>query len=1086
MAQHAAPPIEPKKIYEQYYNYYNEAKYEEALNELNKIDRNDTSYAVALLEKAVTNINLERYDEAMKLCLEGLTFPNRYKSKFYVNLSVCYRKNKQYEKALSIIEEASQKYPKNHLLSYNKALTYVAMGKYDLAVEQLKQTIKLSPLYSYPHYDLGIIAANEGKIAQAMLCFNMFLTLEPLGNKAFMTLKTFNEMVSSKYEHSPKNIAIDPDATNDFSEIDIIITNYAALSKNFKVPVKTDLNLIKQNYALFSKMNYDPDDKGFWMQTYVKFFKEIYNQKQFEAYSYYILQSSQNEQHKKLVAQNKAKIDKFVLWAVNPIKDIQALQETTLDNKKGIYKHWFYDKTYSTYFISTPPPANAPEKTTGYCEYYYKSGALMSKGIHDEDAQRHGTWYFYHDDGTLEGIENYEHGKLNGIAQYYNSSGILVFEAHYKDGKIDGYKNTYYPSGTLKSRLHLKNGMWDGMQYEYYPLGENFLKTKVAYVNGEVKDTIYYYHENGTLKQIKVFSDKKLNGSCKIFYPNGNLNKSFSYVNDMLHGKYYEYYMDGKLATEGEYSEDKEIGKWITYYEHGGLKYITSFDNKGKRNGTATEYDTDGIKLSETDYVDGVIVGYRFYDKKGQVISQSKKQKGEFEFVAYNTNQKKSFEGTYVGNTKKGLWKYYDFFGTLISEENYDKEGKLQGFEKVYYKSGALKSVTNYKDNEPNGKYTTYYPNGKIKHEGWLVNGKLEGYQYEYYIDGTLKEKSYYLNNELHGYTEFYSVNGKLEREELYENGIIQKEIHYDTTGAISYTIELPNGTGNRVTRYPNGKPKHSLTYIEGLLHGKSTYYAYNGNLISEGQYFFNNRHGDWVWYHDNKNIETKGTYFYGDKHGEWTYYYEDGKLRRKEMYKYGKSHGEWIWYYPNGNIELKKTFVNDNEEGEAYYYAEFGELQFKRFYKNGEVIWYAYETPSGAFTEPIDVSSGNYTFTAYYKNGQKSREYTFVNGEFSGIDTKWYPNGQVYEVQKFLNNELFDVCKTYYPNGYLKEEEYYTYDGILDRMCYYYYPNGNLKKQIPYKMGYIHGTVISYDQNRNITKKQIYFSGNLISETVY
>ena len=84
-------------------------------------------------------------------------------------------------------------------------------------------------------------------------------------------------------------------------------------------------------------MEYDKNDKGFWMQTYVPFFKELLKQQLFAEFSYYCLQSSENKSHQKLIAKNTESIKKFVTWAGAALNKINSVIMTMLDGKCNHY-----------------------------------------------------------------------------------------------------------------------------------------------------------------------------------------------------------------------------------------------------------------------------------------------------------------------------------------------------------------------------------------------------------------------------------------------------------------------------------------------------------------------------------------------------------------------------------------------------------------------------------------------------------------------------------------------------------------------------------------------------------------------------
>ena len=106
-----------------------------------------------------------------------------------------------------------------------------------------------------------------------------------------------------------------------------------------------------------------------------------------------------------------------------------------------------------------------------------------------------------------------------------------------------------------------------------------------------------------------------------------------------------------------------------------------------------------------------VVKGSQAYDEKGVVYIQG--EKTPYTGVLQNINEK----------------------GVLVSEAEY-KDGKMNGFSKLYY------------------------PNRKLQSEATFKNDVQEGIQKDYYENGKLKKKILYKNGMKNGITKFYDENG--------------------------------------------------------------------------------------------------------------------------------------------------------------------------------------------------------------------------------------------------------------------------------------------------------------------------------------
>jgi uncharacterized protein len=1083
--QNVKEPINSSEIYAKSLDFYREEKYPEALAEMEKIDRNDTNYVSALLERVIMNLKLDRFDEAIRVSREGLALGTSNQSSFYVDLGASLNSAKHSDEALSVLEEGLKKFPKNYLLTYNKGVVYKTMGKFPEAIEMYKAAILLNPYYANSHLNLGLMACDEGQISKALLSFNMFVLLEPGTNRSLQVLKKMLEIVSSKYERTPKNIELSPEGGDDFSEMDLIISNYSALDPSYKIPVKTDLASVKQTYALFSKMEYIKNDKGFWMQTYVPLFKEIVNQQKFSAFTWYSLQSSENEKHKELVKKNMPEINKFIVWIGPYLEKIRNMRVIQMDGKLQEMQHW-YDPNRQT--LSMICNLNATtNKLSGPCELYYSNGIKSAKGNYNSAGEKEGLWYYYHyKNGALSDSIFYKNGKIEGLTKWYYPDGTISGEASYINGNQQGIRKEYSRAGLLLNQYIFKENVLDGPTISYYNIGEAFKEYEGKYKEGKLNDTLYEFHDNGVLKSSKFMSNGKVgNGYIKTFHRNGQLATTVNKINGLFEGIFRAYNYNGKLSQEGQYLGGIEIGTWKTYYDNGKLEEEIQYDEKGKKNGILKNYDLDGKIIYEMEYLKGEVVAYKYYDKEGKILKEARKHKGEFEFVGFYPEGTKNIEGIYTAEGRTKLWKFYDSFGNLTSEENYNNKGKLQGKVKNYYTNGKLKDEMNYVNDLPEGYYVSYYKNGKIMNEGWYENGKMKGYWNAYYADGTPENRLYYVMGNLKGYQQYFHITGVLEKEEFIDEEILTKIIYYDTLGTVKETVELKNGTGNYISHHNNKKVDFSGNYILGINHGKIQWNYCNGNLSSSGNYFNDKMDGPWKWYQTDGKLKTEGNYKYGLKDGKWIYYFPSGKIEVVENYINGVLTGDITWYNENGQIETRKPYVDNEAEGRGYFYDETGELQFARDYHKGKVIAYTYNDASGKLIAPVNIANGTFKFLTYYKNGNKSREYESQNGVIVGTYNEYYSNGKLCESYSYQNGEYDGAYTTYYSDGKLKSILNYK-EGLLEGPGKFYYPDGKLKKELNYKLDALHGNCKFYNNSGQLIKWQIFYSDNMIKEEKY
>ena len=166
-----------------------------------------------------------------------------------------------------------------------------------------------------------------------------------------------------------------------------------------------------------------------------------------------------------------------------------------------------------------------------------------------------------------------------------------------------------------------------------------------------------------------------------------------------------------------------------------------------------------------------------------------------------------------------------DFPASTIPENTKVEEGKMfkgkkEGVWKVYFSDGkTLKIQGEYTQNKPNGKYTKYYQNGKIKEKGTFTNQHYTDTLVRYFQDGTLECQLIYNEaGELTGTARYYHENGNLaltskndENKPIgkttwyEEDGNIRHQLQYKKNGKVTLLFENENSTAIRIKNNVNG-----------------------------------------------------------------------------------------------------------------------------------------------------------------------------------------------------------------------------------------------------------------------------------------
>ncbi len=131
--------------------------------------------------------------------------------------------------------------------------------------------------------------------------------------------------------------------------------------------------------------------------------------------------------------------------------------------------------------------------------------------------------------------------------------------------------------------------------------------------NLQEKDGLYYqdselysgtyltYYDNGNLKMESAFLEGKKHGDCKLYFEDGTLNEVRSYSNNEMTGTWLTFNKLGVKLAEASYSNGKKDGKWFVWGDNGNLKYELCYDN-GEKTGIWKSYDENGVVINERDY----------------------------------------------------------------------------------------------------------------------------------------------------------------------------------------------------------------------------------------------------------------------------------------------------------------------------------------------------------------------------------------------------------------------------------------------------------------------------------------------------
>ena len=186
------------------------------------------------------------------------------------------------------------------------------------------------------------------------------------------------------------------------------------------------------------------------------------------------------------------------------------------------------------------------------------------------------------------------------------------------------------------------------------------------------------------------------------YWDNGNLKSEIHYKNGKINGLAIWYYENGKKYYEANYIDEKLEGPLTTWHSNGYLKSREVYRND-MLNGKSIQYNTQGIKTEEVFFVNDTMHG---------------------EYRAWYDDRTKRIEGQYIYGMMDGRWFYWDQYGYLVGEGDFQKG---TGVQKKYNFDGTLQGKLFFLNNEKHGKEVYYDSDGEvfmeINHEHGMVIG---------------------------------------------------------------------------------------------------------------------------------------------------------------------------------------------------------------------------------------------------------------------------------------------------------------------------------------------------------------------------
>jgi uncharacterized protein len=994
-------------------SYYNE-KYDDAVKEYQKISKYDDKYLTAQYEIGLA-LSAAGKKEELRKHFEDLYNNGSMKEKpiMYTSYGSFLSDEKEYDKAEKIFEEGAIYMSNSSNFLYNQGILYLRKGDLQKSIDILKKVVTINPNLTSGHYFLGSLALENGNVTEGTLALLSYLILNPTGRYASETITKLNKKYGENY--ITKGDLKFSESGDDFSEIETILSNQLPLRKAYKVKSSFDDVIIRQMQAVMEYTKEHKMQDGFFETTYIPWIKDLMSKNHFEAYSYYILLSLEEDLGKKLTTHKKKITAFYESYIIKDLWNVYAKRNVNHFGKKQDVITFIEDGR--PYLVGNVING----KKQGKFALLNDNGNIIGE-LNLENDELHGKQIYFDEKGNIDLERNFKNGKLDGEVKEFENGKLSTVE-NYKDGKLHGLSTTFYGNGSKRCELNFTEGERNGTLTCYYADGTK--SSEVVYNNGKLDGKYVIYNEVGDITYTANYKNDLLEGNYQQFFDGKVLKAEATYKNGKVEGNYKEYYTNSKLNSESFYTAGK-ITKTINYHITGEKSSELIFDAKEQLT-SYSYFSIRGEKYFEEIYKGNELKSGLQYTKNAAKPKEVSLQKKPFQIANLDGNVIVS--GNYDKGKKNGEWNYYFSNGYVRIKEN-NIADLQQGLSYNYNRTGELNSISNYKDDKINGLYEVY-DNGILSNIYYYSNGTQNGPFTAYYPNGKVKVEGFYKNGELHNSRITYRQNGQISQKTKYNEGDAVLNESFDINNHKDYEIDYINKNG-KITITNNKTTTSEFSIVNGNFNGKYTSKENTGTPIVDMEFKNGVRHNSYKYYSPYGTIQYERNYYNGKLHGIDKIYDLVGNLRLIDEFTFGENNGKTVRFFKSGKKMYEYTSFDGSNEGDYIYYNQEGTPILKVVYENNMAIQYSNLNSEGVFGTPIEIvnetaiieskypngklaikfqiEKGNITGKLIVQNKEGNPEYeaNYKNGILEGNRIEYYSNGKIYKRENFKNSDYF------------------------------------------------------------------------------
>lgn len=308
------------KLIEQGIALHDHGLYEDARSKFKQALAMDKTSIRAKYEMAYSSSAIKLWDDALHYSRLVLAEEGEYELEAYLVFCAALDNVGRDKQAIKFYKKAIKKYPDEHLLHYNIALTYLNQGEVDLAQEKVQQAIQINKYHMSSHFLLSQIMGSRGDRLKRMLPLYFFLLYEQDTERSIEAVDILQGYWRGAAMQTGNEVKVPISNLSSTSGLAVANMGLGLIAATYMVDeekknLEEPYKLAQQTTELLQLLDeVKTGELDFFDIYYVDFFSLLINAGHIEVYSHYISNCMHKDKVLLWVTENNAEFSSFMEW----------------------------------------------------------------------------------------------------------------------------------------------------------------------------------------------------------------------------------------------------------------------------------------------------------------------------------------------------------------------------------------------------------------------------------------------------------------------------------------------------------------------------------------------------------------------------------------------------------------------------------------------------------------------------------------------------------------------------------------------------------------------------------------------------